>query len=94
MFFHFYDWHFAYPNFNSQNDLLCRQYWKQQILDKSNEIVFDSNESNPTKDFNEEGRIDVKPFLDPSDGGTLEQVKPNQIPLFLFIAVVTLLDVS
>lgn len=94
MFLHFYDWHFAYPNLNSQNELLYRQFWKQQILYKSNEKPFDSNESNPTKGFNEEGRIDVKPFLDPSDGGTLGQEKPNQISLFFFLAVVTILVVG
>lgn len=52
-------------------------------VDKKSE----SREDEQEQEFKEEGQINVKPFLDPSDGGTLGQEKPNEMLLLLFILV-------
>lgn len=37
--------------------------------------------------FQQEGSIDVRPFLDPEDGGSLNETPPSSIPIYLILMV-------
>ena len=69
------------------SNLQYHQSYKQKIVANSANKSSANTENNQKQEFQEKGRIDVKPFLDPSDGGSLTPKNPEQIPFLLVIIV-------
>ncbi|MBE9185640.1 hypothetical protein IQ270_13275 [Microcoleus sp. LEGE 07076] len=77
--------HYIYHLSNLQDYVL----YKKIVVNSANKSS-ENNENHQKQDFQEKGRIDVKPFLDPSDGGDLTPKKPEQIP-FLVVIIVSII---
>ncbi|MEZ2227536.1 MAG: hypothetical protein ACBR50_14840 [Microcoleus sp.] len=77
--------HYIYDLSNSQHSLS----YKNIVVNSANNSS-EKNEKTPKQEFQEKGRIDVKPFLDPSDGGELTPKNPQEIP-FLVVIIVSIL---
>lgn len=77
--------HYIYQLSNLQDYLL----YKKIVVNSANKSS-ENKENHQKQEFQEKGRIDVKPFLDPSDGGELTPKNPQEIP-FLVVIIVSIL---
>lgn len=78
--------HYIYHLSNLQDYLL----YKQIVVNSANKPS-ENKENHQKQEFQEKGRIDVKPFLDPSDGGELTPKNPQQIPFLVIIVSILVL---
>lgn len=64
--------------------------YKKIVVNSANKSS-ENKENHQKQEFQEKGRIDVKPFLDPSDGGELTPKHPQQIPFLVIIVSILVL---
>jgi hypothetical protein len=78
------------PYFYHLSNLPDYFLYKKIVVNRANKS-YENKENHQKQEFQEKGRIDVKPFLDPSDGGELTPKNPQPIPFLVIIVSILVL---